>query len=103
MISCNSRIKLEPMKMPTFNGQIREYPRFRRDFEMQVMPSVKSADSAAYILKSCLFEEPHDIVKSVDDDVREMWNRLDERYGRSSKLADAVMFYITVESSLRRG
>ena len=92
--SCNSRIKLEPMKMPTFNGQIREYPRFRRDFEMQVIPSVKSADSAAYILKSCLFEEPHDIVKSVDDDVRETWNRLDERYGRSSKLADAVMFDI---------
>ena len=58
------------------------------------MPATNSKDSAAYILKSCLEKQPLDIVKNVDDDLEEMWVRLDERYGRSSKIVDAIMFEI---------
>ena len=38
------------------------------------------------------FGIPFDIVKNVDDDLKEMWRRLDDRYGRPSKLADVVMY-----------
>ena len=52
------QLKLERMKMPTFNGEIREYPRFKADFQKHVMPMINSDESAAYILKSCLSKEP---------------------------------------------
>ena len=87
-------LKLERMKMPTFNGQIRDYPSFKSDFERQVMPSIKSNEAAAYVLKSCLSKEPLEIVKNVDDDIHQMWVRLNDRYGRSSKITDAIMYDI---------
>ena len=33
-------LKLQPMPLPKFNGEIREYPRFKDDFKNQVIPSV---------------------------------------------------------------
>ena len=74
-------LKLERMKMPAFNRQIRDYPSFKTDFEKQVMPALKSNDAVAYVLKSCLSKEPLDIVRNVDDDIHLVWKRLDERYG----------------------
>ena len=65
--------------------------RFKNDFKMQVVPSVKDSASQSYVLKSCLSGDPLDIVKSVNDDINEMWTRLDDRYGKSRKLADAIM------------
>ena len=90
-LSNQSVLKLERMKMPTFDGRIREYPRFKTDFLKQVSPSIKDPDSQAYVLKSCLNGEPLDITEGVDHSITEMWRRLDERYGRVRKLADAVM------------
>ena len=87
-------LKMERMKMPKFEGDIRDYPRFRRDFNKHVMPMATSKDSAAYILKSCLDKQAFEIIKNVDDDLNEMWTRLDERYGRSSKIVDAIMLDI---------
>ena len=92
--SSGVELKLERMKMPAFNGKIREYPSFKTDFERQVMPSIKSSEAAAYVLKSCLSCEPLEIVTNVDDDIKQMWSRLDERYGRSSKITDAIMYDI---------
>ena len=103
-ISSNGvELKLERMKMPVFSGQIREYPSFKVDFERQVMPSVKSNEAAAYVLKSCLKGEPLEIVKNVDDDIKQMWRRLDERYGRSSKLTDAIMYDIKCLRNVAEG
>ena len=77
--------------MPSFNGNIRDYPCFKGDFQKQVMPNIRGECAAAYNLRSCLSDEPLEIVRNVDDDIEEMWNRLDERYGRLSKLTDAIM------------
>ena len=87
-------LKLERMKMPSFSGDIREYPRFKADFQKHVMPCLKNKDSSAYVLKSCLSAGPLDIVKNVDEDIFEMWSRLDDKYGRIPKLIDAVMLDI---------
>ena len=58
-----TNLRLEKIKMP------REYPRFRKDFEVQVMPS---CSTAPYTLHSCLCEGPLEVVRGVDDDI-EMW------------------------------
>ena len=49
-------IQLEKVKMPSFTGEIRDYPRFKTNFERQVMPTI-SIENAPYILRSCLSKE----------------------------------------------
>ena len=83
-------VRLERIKMPTFNGDVRTYARFKSDFKKQVEPQLELND-LAYTLKSCLSEEALHIVESVDNDVSMMWKRLDDRYGRPSLLVDVIM------------
>ena len=85
-----SNLCFEKIKMPRFDGDLREYPRFRKDFEVQVMPSLTNS-TAPYTLRSCLGKEPMAVVKGVDDDITEMWKRLDEKYGDPAKLADGII------------
>ena len=87
---CNE-LKLERMKLPKFDGDIRNYPRFKADFKGRVMPDMKNDEMAAYVLKSCLIEPVDRIVRNVDDDLNLMWDRLDEKFGRPSKLAEVIM------------
>ena len=54
------------------------------------MPTLKK-ESACYILRSCLRKEATDTVKSVDDDIQEMWKWFDEKYGDPAKVADAII------------
>ena len=84
-------MKLERMQLPKFNGSIREYPRFKADFERHVMPEIKDEISAAYALKSCLGNSVADIVRNVDGSLADMWTRLNDKFGRASKLADVVI------------
>ena len=99
--SAGQGIRLEHMKMPVFDGDIRDYPRFKSDLLKQVIPEMKSKDSTAYVLRSCLTKVPLDIVKNVDNDSDEMWKRLDEKYGKPSKLADVVMYDIKKLRAIR--
>lgn len=39
------------MKMPTFNKDIREYPKFKTDFIKQVLPEFASAEVTVYLLR----------------------------------------------------
>ena len=76
--------------MPTFDGDIRQYPRFKKDFEQHVLPGLPK-ESAPYALRSCLGREPLSTVRSVEDDIEEMLKRLDEKYGDPAKIADVVI------------
>ena len=98
----NSALRLEKVKMPYFDGIVRQYPQFKQDFQKQVMPSVNS-DSACYILRSCLGKEPTDAVKGVEDDIQEMWKRLDEKYGDPAKIADAIINTIQSIKPIKEG
>ena len=95
-------LQLEKIKMPSFHGNVRNYPQFKTDFEKQVMPSI-NAQNAPYVLRSCLGKEPADTVKSVDDDITAMWKRLDEKYGDPAKVADVVMCAIQNIKPIREG
>ena len=95
-------VRLEKLKMPTFDGNIRQYPRFKRNFETQVLPSV-SKESAPYALRSCLTKEALGVVRSVDDNIDEMLKRLDEKYGDPAKIADVVIDSIKRVKVIKEG
>ena len=81
-------LRLEKVRMPHFDGKLREYP--QKDFQKQVMTQTRKSD-AAYLLRTCLDGEPARLVKSVDDDIDEMWQRLDEKYGDPAKVPDVII------------
>lgn len=66
-------LQLERIKMPPFDGDIRDYPRFRAYFTQQVLPSIPGEKPTAY------------------DDISEMWHRLDDKCGKPSKIVDVVI------------
>ena len=75
-----TNLSLEKIKLPTFYGEIRDYPQFKRDFQRHVEPTLDRGD-VSYVFRSCLGKEPYETEKSVDDDINEMWKRLDDKYG----------------------
>ena len=83
-------IRMEKVKLPTFDGNLRNYARFKSDFQKQVQPNL-SKDAAPYTLRSCLAKEPLNVVKSVDDDLEKMWERLDEKYADPAKITDVII------------
>ena len=95
-------LQLEKIKMPSFHGNVRNYPQFKTDFEKQIMPSI-NAENASFVFRSCLGKEPADTVKRVDDDITAMWKRLDEKYGDPAKVADVVMCAIQNIKPIREG
>ena len=50
-LSFATKLHLERMKMPTFNKDIREYPKFKTDFIKQVLPEFASAEVTVYLLR----------------------------------------------------
>ena len=83
-------LKMERLKMPSFDGDIRKYSRFKSDFVKQVQVKVKSNDNMLYILKSCLSGSALLTVENIDD-YPEIWRRLDKKYGQPSLLIDIIM------------
>lgn len=86
--------------MPLFTGRIRDYPRFKMDFEKQVMPTI-NIEKAPYILRSCLSKEPYEVVKSIDDDYEAMWKRLDEKYDDPTQVVSVIMNAIQNTRNIR--
>ena len=76
--------------MPKFDGEIREFPQFKRDFQRHAEPTLDKGD-VSYVLRSCLSKEPYETVKSVDNDNNGMWKRLDDKYGDPAKVADVII------------
>ena len=101
--TCTStNFQLEKIELPRFEGEIRAYPQFKRDFEKQIMPHLQS-DNMSYVLRSCLGSDPATTVKSIDDDISEMWKRLDEKYGDPAKVADVIIDGIRRTRIIREG
>ena len=79
----SSNLQLDQIKLPRFKGEIRAYLQFKRNFEKQMMPH-----HVSFVLLPYLGSDPATIVRSIDDDISEMWKRLDEKYGNLAKVAD---------------
>ena len=83
-----SAMKVKKLDNPSFGGDIRCYPTFRRDYERHMVP-VYGND--AFALRSVLNGEALKTIKGVDDDYDEMFKRLDQKYGRPEKINDAIL------------
>ena len=86
-----NKIRLERMKYPRFEGDTRDYPRFKHDFNKFVSPEINCTESIAYVLRSCLTGEALNVVSNVDDDINAICTRLDEKFGKPTKLVDLIM------------
>ena len=86
----NIDLKMERLKMPSFNGNIRNYAKFKSDFKNQVEVQVKSDSSLSYILKSCLSGDALAAVENIDES-KDIWERLDKKYGQPSLVIDIIM------------
>ena len=81
---------MEKMPLPKFDGAIREYPQFKRDFHELVLPSVSRKESA-YTLRQCLTREVNQYLGSCNNDVTLMFERLELKYGDPSKIVDSIL------------
>ena len=66
------------------------------------MPSLNSS-TAPYTLRSCLCEGPLAVVRGVDDNIDEMWRRLDEKYGDPAKITDVIINSIQRVKAIKEG
>lgn len=81
-------IKLEP-----FCGDIRKYPEFKETFCKHVESEYKP-EKHAFVLRNYLVDSVKEEVSNVGDDYKELWKRLDKKYGDVGKLVDAILFQI---------
>ena len=89
-ISSDHNFKLEKLPLPVFDGNIRNYARFRNDFKELVLPSIPS-QKAAYALRKCLPSSIQLVLGSCEDDINVMFERLDKRYADPGKIVDTII------------
>ena len=82
---------MEKMKFPKFNGNCRDWPQFKKDFEMQVSSAVLDATTVSYALRNALPDNVKSLIRNMSDDITEMWKRLDERFGDEAKIVEVVL------------
>lgn len=86
-----SMLKLDRMKLPKFDGNLRKYPEFKSTFVKHVEPQY-TADQHALVLRNHLIDTVRDEVSNAGDDYEKLWERLDQKYGNIGKLIDAILF-----------
>jgi hypothetical protein len=84
-------IRMERLRFPTFEGDIRKYPQFKEEFVDQIQPH-SSTSQLAFILKSYLSGPVQEEINNVSDNYKKMWDRLDQKYGNINKLVDAILY-----------
>ena len=92
-------VKVERMKFAQFDGDIRRYPQFKQEFRKHVATLYRE-DQRAFVLKGYLTMPVLEEVESCGEDYTAMWERLDQRFGDTGKLINAIMDEVT---SLPRG
>ena len=85
-----SNIRFERIKFELFNGEIRKYACFKKEFETHIKPH-HPANEEAFILKSYLAPDVKEDVATLGEDAKEIWNRLDQKYGDEGRLVDSIM------------
>ena len=81
-------IKVKRLEAPSFGGNIRAYPSFRRDYFTHM---VTAYGNDAFALKSCLKDDALRLIQGVDSNFEEMIKRLDTKYGRPEKITDSIL------------
>ena len=83
--------KLPRINPPKFSGDIRDYARFKGDFERIVEKEYDDEVHQVYVMKeSCLSGDALHLVKNLQT-LDEIWERLSERYGSVIDVVDSVL------------
>ena len=87
----SSKSVVEKMQPPKFSGKIRDFARFKAEYEAIVKPTYQDPVHQMHVLKNrCLPDEALELVKNLDD-IDNIWKRLTERYGNDVDIVDAVI------------
>ncbi|CAB4024994.1 Hypothetical predicted protein [Paramuricea clavata] len=69
------KLKTERAPLPKFDGNVRNYPEFRRDLKFLVEKQYTTQE-ALYVLRSCLDKSSADLIKCKED-YDAAWEKLD--------------------------
>ncbi|XP_068229430.1 uncharacterized protein [Palaemon carinicauda] len=83
-----SKVKVKKFEPPMFEGNLRNYPTFKEDYE-NLVKSIYGTDP--YALKMCLGGEALQAVKGSEGNYDEMIQRLDDKFGNPRKIVDLVV------------
>ena len=84
--------------MPYFDGELRHYLQFKRDFNKQVMQQIRARD-ASYVLRSYASKRTQRLVNSKARNVA----KADEKYEDPAKIADVIIDAIRRFRTLKEG
>ena len=85
-----NQLQLERLKLEKFTGDIRKYPSFKERFNLYVVPICAEAQ-LPFILRSHLEEAIREEVDNVEDNMEELWKRLDAKYGKRSRYVERIL------------
>ena len=84
-------VRPEKMKLPSFEGNIRNYARFKRDSKEIAAPFYSDETHQLYVMKeSCLRGPAKALVENMES-LSDLWARLDDKYGDKIDLVDVVV------------
>ncbi|KAK4316629.1 hypothetical protein Pmani_012229 [Petrolisthes manimaculis] len=83
----NCNILIKKVEPPTFNGDVREFPTFVKDFTRLV---ISRHGKDPFILRQSLQGKAREAIGRLDD-FDQMWDRLKERFGSSARVVEAVL------------
>ena len=81
-----SRVKLEKMLLPIFNGQIEEYAEFRKDWQDVIAKELDEAAQLRRIRTQIPVRDKKDIVGMST--MEQVWKYLVKNYGKVGRIAD---------------
>ena len=87
-LQANKTLTVKKLNAPSFSGNIRDYPNFKKDYLAHMIPTF---GEDPFALRSCLTGKALELIQGVGDDYTEMMMRLELRFGCSEKLVDAIL------------
>ncbi|XP_063591692.1 uncharacterized protein LOC134768817 [Penaeus indicus] len=81
-------IKVKSIDIPKFDGKIRDYSNFKRDYVRLMQPNY---GKDPFALRQCLSGEALDSICGVEHDFDKMFARLDDMYSDSRRVIDVVI------------
>lgn len=96
------KYQMERPKLPTFDGDIREFCIFKADFLHAVGNRHEDMD-ALMILRSCLKNKPLELIRGIGHDYKAAWSQLEMIYGDDRFVADAIINDISKVKPLKDG
>ena len=89
--SRSNQLRVKRMGPPVFSGKIRDYARFKGDFENMVERTyTEETDQVCIIKEECLKGEALNIVRNLAT-MEEIWARLTEKYGDTTNIVESIL------------